>query len=714
MRICILILVCFVCSFAFAKAPLRKVANADLNIIRQNIYNELLATVPANEASTWKLDDLKKWISTQQDDGSWADVDYIETKRTLWGPAIQIQRTRFIYIATKTPGHPLYQSEEAIAAANLALKFFSSKKWYHVNWWHREIGLPRNIYTLLIVANDQIPKEYYDVLMDYAYQGHLTDHPSQWPATGQNNIWFSETTVALAVLFERPEWVSLAIASVEKEFTTGNKAGIQADQSFYQHGQVFHNGGYGMDFSNDVANFFKRINGSSFAFSPGAYGLLSQFILDGQMWLIHNKVMDYSSKARHYPRPNGGSSDYLLPSCKIFADMPGPRQQEFKDCTKKLTEKNFTRTGNKMFFRGDFMTHHRPEYNISVKMHSVRVYNNDTSPLGEGLKSHHLSDGVTYVYRTGEEYVDIFPIWDFKLVPGTTEEYVFPYPKVPKDDYYPSFGETRFVGGVSDGMFGAAVMDYSRENLQAKKSWFFSNSGMLSIGAGINCHSCQDVRTNIVQEWSQSPITYGAIDSFKEETLESGKKKITAPSWFIANGVGYVVDQGKDISLNNSNQSGTWRSIDASRSTVLSTGKVTNVWLSHGKKPAGDSYVYHTYPETKSLVELMKKRENVKILSNTISTQAVFFQEEQMVQVIFHKAGTLQFDNKESSLTVNAAVALMLQKLPNGKFKVTAADPAQNLSSVQITFNWKSKGESKVTLTFPKGQFYGDSVSKEL
>ncbi len=692
----------------------RSVSNADLKIIKENIYNEILKSVPIEAQSKWLVPEINGWLKNQNSDGSFKDLNYTVTDKTLWGPASHIQRIRQIFLATKFASHPRYKSKVAISAANKGLNFFSSRKWHHKNWWHREIGLPRNIYTLLILAGDQIAKDNYDVLMDYAYQGHLTDHPSGWPATGQNNVWFSETTVALGVLFERHEWVNLAIRSVEKEFSINQKAGIQSDQTFYQHGQVFHNGGYGLDFSKDLANFFSRINGTSYSFSDKSYDILSNFILDGQLWLIHKTVMDYSSKARHYPREGGGRSEYLLPSCVILSKVAGDRQDEFKECAKKLSSKNYTRHGNKMFYRGDFMTHHRSDYNISVKMHSTRTLNNDTSPLGEGLKSHHLSDGVTYIYRTGNEYWDIFPIWDFKMVPGTTEQYVFPYPKVPNDDYWPSPGNTAFVGGVSDGEFGAAVMDFKRDRLQAKKSWFFSDESMVAFGAELNCPNCRDVRTSLNQELSKTPIVYGSVDSLKEHVLENGIESFPTRSWAIANGTGYAIHSGGTLKLSNQKQTGTWRSIDANKSSNEVHGKVTSLWLSHEKNPRSKTYAYSVYPNTKYRNDLADKIKNTEALSNTGQIQAVFFKKEKMAQAIFYSPGELKFNNNKSSISTTQPVALMVRELPSGKLKITVSDPSQKLQSLSVGIRWDNSMKRNVSFVFPKRPHLGRSVSKEI
>ena len=69
------------------------------------------------------------------------------------------------------------------------------------------------------------------------------------------------------------------------------------------------------------------------------------------------------------------------------------------------------------------MTHSRPGYFMSTRMYSTRNYNTDGYINGEGKRSHHIADGCTFIFRDGEEYFNIFGVWDWYRIPGTTVEY---------------------------------------------------------------------------------------------------------------------------------------------------------------------------------------------------------------------------------------------------------------------------------------------------
>ena len=47
-------------------------------------------------------------------------------------------------------------------------------------------------------------------------------------------------------------------------------------------------------------------------------------------------------------------------------------------------------------------------------MFSNRIFNTDMPYNYEGMKNHHIADGATFIFRTGGEYRNIFPVWDWR------------------------------------------------------------------------------------------------------------------------------------------------------------------------------------------------------------------------------------------------------------------------------------------------------------
>ncbi len=683
----------------------------DLDIIRDHFKSEIFESIPLEGRATWALKDINEFQAYQSPDGSYSDLNYLDSSALNWGPVITLGRALSMIMATQVPGHVLFHHQKTEDAALNAIRFVARSNFWHYNWWMMEIGVPLTTYKILLLIEPKLDALSRDYLMDATYKGHITEHPSQWSVAGQNLVWYAEITIALGVLYKRPDWVNTAVAALSNQILMGHNQGIQADYTFFQHGQLFYSGSYGLAFSNDTSRMFRLISGTKLSFSDENYQTLSHYILDGQLWLIHGATIDVSSMGRTYARINDAKSDRLLPACHLMAKVVGTRQKEFVECERRLTEGTENgRDGNQHFWKSDFMAHNRPGYGISVRMDSTRTMNADASPMGEGLKSEHLADGLTYIYRTGKEYFNIYPLWDFKRLPGTTTEYQAVYPSVPNSDYFPKNGETEFVGGVSDGNTGAAAMDFRKGRLSAKKSWFFFEKGMVALGAAIHCEGCLPVNTTLNQEWAQTPIQY----SFKNQSnrvasLSEGKASANNLAWALANGTGYLFLDHNNVTLQTTEQVGSWKSLAVQLSADPVKGKVTSLWIDHCSNPLHDSYAYAVLPNI-SEKDLQKDalQPPFSILANTEEIQAVEFNKEKSIQVIFYKAGTLTFNEGKSWIKVDAPLALQF-RFSIEKNSLSVSAPNQKVSTAKISWHIEHYGAGSKTILFPKSQYAGQS-----
>ena len=110
-----------------------------------------------------------------------------------------------------------------------------------------------------------------------------------------------------------------------------------------------------------------------------------------------------------------------------------------------------------------------------------------------------MGDGALYTYCRGDEYLNIFPFWDWRKIPGITA-YESEAP-VPAFFNYGAHvrNKTAFVGGVTDGETGMTAMVLDRDGLQAHKSWIFTRDYVLCLGAGIRSDSILAVTTSVDQ-----------------------------------------------------------------------------------------------------------------------------------------------------------------------------------------------------------------------
>jgi len=712
-------------SVAFYSPVNASVTDPALALIRNHFLADIRSTGLPTAAPSWTLSEVEQWMNLEKADGSFSDIDYVTHDQPSWGHLDMISRVFIFALATETPGNPYYKNKKVLDHAKLAIHYWASHTWPpHKNWWHNEIGFPLRSYKVLLLIGDQLTPFDRAQLLKATEKGHILNHPSQFPADGQNLLWFGQITIALGVLENDPSLVALSVNEISKSLELGNPIGIQEDLSFFQHDQVFYNGGYGLQYSVDEALLFRLVGGTPYAFNEAHYNAFSQYILDGQLWLIHKRTFEYSALGRYYARSGAGESEQLTPACEVMALVPGPHQSEFRECAKNLSLSLFPgKIGNRLFWKSDFMTDNHSDYSISVKMRSNRVMNSDTSPLGEGLKSENLSDGVTYFYRTGLEYRDIFPVLDFLRLPGTTEEHLDAYPKVPGNNFHNTYGPTSFVGGVSDGTTGFSVMEYVREDLSANKTWFFHSGGMVALGGYIECDTCvKPVLTSINQEWSNSPVLYGSPNSKSEppiSRLDTGAATLDGPlagtHWFLANDVGYVSLGNHKLVVQNQDQEGSWNELAESLPTTPVHGKVFSLWIDHGTHPTSSDYAYAVYPGVK-LDELIHLAENpdFQILENDYYRQGVYFPMEGLIQGAFYWAGSLTWDEGNSWLNVSAMqIAAQIRKIGNDYF-LSISSPNQTTKEVTVSWNWTGKTQGQKTILFPEGEKAGTTVTVKI
>ena len=131
------------------------------------------------------------------------------------------------------------------------------------------------------------------------------------------------------------------------------------------------------------------------------------------------------------------------------------------------------------------MSHNRDGYHVGIKLSSDRTKNGEVVN-NENLLGYYLSDGVTTLMQDGDEYYNIMPLIDWNKLPGTTTpqgalKNLNDWAEWNGEHLWNWKGNRSFVGGVSDGMYGAAVMDYSLDGLDAHKSWFMFDDEMICL-----------------------------------------------------------------------------------------------------------------------------------------------------------------------------------------------------------------------------------------
>src|SRR5690606_5820040 len=278
---------------------------------------------------------------------------------------------------------------------------------------------------------------------------------------------------------------------------------------------------------------------------------------------------------------------------------------------------------NRFFWHSEYFTHQRPTYFTSVRMHSSRNRTMEEPHNEEGLKMHHFGDGSNLLSQTGKEFVDIYPVWDWQKIPGTT---TVQKPQLPHWKEIAKKGLTDFVGGISDGTYGAAAFDFQspHDPLEARKSWFFFDDEYVCLGTAIHRSEEHPVYTTLNQTSLRSQVMVKQGTSIKG--LARGTHHLSDVSWVWHDQVAYFFLQPTIVNIENKTATGSWRQIShqAGATDQEVEKDLFTLWLDHGTRPQHANYTYMVIPNADvHTLNRYEKQSPVEILANTPQLQAV-------------------------------------------------------------------------------------------
>ena len=663
-----------VCTIAYAD---------DMSTLRQRLTQSIL---PRDAAAQEQIvAEASRAAEKLNANSTWDDIDFSDKKRTYWSAEQHMDRVLLMARA-----YAINRDEKLLANANRALDYWLEHDYQNPNWWHNQIGIPQLVgQTFLLLQPQVTPKQTKKVI-------EILKRATWEKWTGQNLIWGVTIQICRGLIEDDTAAITQAFARMYDEVRITQSEGIQPDFSFHQHGDQLYSGGYGMGFANDVSRYIAFSWGTRWQIPDAKLAIFESYLLDGEQWMMHGSRFDYSAIGREITRkgktaiPHSWTSGPISPvgaaygmfnSMALLADEPVLRHDELERFVAHMRgETTAPLVGNRHFWNSDYMAHHAPGWFASVRMFSTRMQNTEVVN-DEGKKSQHMADGCNLLYLAGDEYYDIFPVWDWLKIPGTTAEQTLDVEKGAHGGIG-VHGKTSFVGGVSDGSFGLATMQLARGKLAARKAWFFFDTGYLCLGSGITDTRDIDVVTTI----NQSHLS-GEVEK--------------SDGWFRHANVGYLTGDAK-VTLATNAQEGSWFDIGMGSDKKLSQN-IFKLWIDHGQKPANATYAYVVLPgasldETRSAAAKWP----VRVIINTPALQVVTEETTKAVACAFAEKGTVDADGQ--TISVDQPCLLLIH---NGK--LTVSNPENKPLTVNVRINDKT-----FRVDLPDGPAAGSSISVPL
>jgi chondroitin AC lyase len=689
--------------------------NTDIELINQRWRADLIKTNLTDSGITTQLNNLGT-------DGSWSDIDYADVARSNWKPIAHVDRLRSICMAYNKTTSIHYHSVAVKNKIKLAIDFWIQRKPTSVNWYSNQIAVPIRYADILLLMktgdtfglSQNELETYANTLLTYYNQ--ITD---PLLLTGQNQIWFLKISIAKACIFNNHgELVfDFNLAYSELRIHNGTEEGIKSDYSFHQHGSQLYQFGYGKSYIVDVSYFAKLSNQTVYDLSVDKMKILVDLILEGHQWFTHKDVCDFNTIGRTISYVNAVTISSIKTTITDLTLLTNYRKTELTNYIALLNKGSFQSPGNKYFHKSDIMVQHGANHYLSAKVPSLRTVGSEVVN-SENIKLRYFPWGVTNIMVSGQEYIDVFPVWDWTRIPGCTIELGASTALQPGNK---KISTVNFGGGVSDGTHGLVAYNYSDPTYSGvtfKKSYFFTPKALYCMGIDINASKTNPIITSVNQCNSNGEVIINSNNT--QSTLSVNEKNYSNLKWVYHDKVGYIFPENSTITVANKDQSGAWYDINLSASKDIITKKVFSTWFSHGTTPNNAGYEYIVVPNQATVSDFKNWNNSNQLtkISNTNKIQAFYDANASLYGITFYETGTLQLETN-LSVSVNQACTLLIKKRTDG-YTVSVADPTQLLSTIQVTISKRLVGTnttinanntSTINAILPSGDEAGKTLS---
>ncbi len=689
--------------------------SSDLLTVKNRIVKDLLEP----GVKTEKINTLVKTIKS---DGSWPGINYVDTSRTGFQHSLHLENMLDLAIAFRKPGSPFYRNAEVKKVLSAALDYWIENDFISENWWWNEMGTPNWMINTLLVFDEDLTEKQRSEGLRIAGRANLEG----FGARPGGDLIPIAGMLGKQGLFKGDEAIIQRVSKVmagEVIITTGR--GLQPDQSFHHRtDNVISIHTYGTGYASSFSYWAAKLAGTSFMLPADKIRIVIDYYIDGI-----SRAMSYST----YPDPGAKNRDItrkgtLDPAgTDIIENLLKASDYRKKELQQLINIRQGKQppslTWNRFFWNSAYFAHQRKNYFTSIRMHSSRQNNMESPYNEEGLKNHHYADGSNFILRTAKEYVDIFPVWDWQKIPGTT---------VVQKAVHPHWNEIAkkglrdFSGGVSDGEFGAAAFDFSspHDPLQAKKAWFLFDREYVCLGTGIQSTAEFPVATTLNQCLLKSDVVVKSNGS--KTVLKKGERKLNNVSWLVHDSIAYVFPAAGEVNIRNDVSKGNWRQINHhpwSTTDEIQTDVFT-LWLDHGQKPTAANYAYIVVPGlAAATVDQYSKRADAIILSNTSELQAVHHKGLKLTAMVFYKPGAIRMPGRQA-LEVDQPCLVMVKSAGNRFQSIAVSDPTHKLTKLTLRLtgklygsgeSWSSKwdaqnNETVLTVKLPREGYAGQSV----
>ena len=697
--------------------------NDDFEVIRNRVVDELLKL----DIASGELDEI---LGLMQTDGSFIDINYDDLSRTAGFPHRRHTR-RLVDLArayAKTD-HAFHGRSEVLDKIILSLEYWAQHDFFGDNWHNNQITTPTNLVNVMLLVGDQLPMGLVDRLQPMIGRAHMNASGAR--PSGDRIVIAGILAKNLLFIGDRQKFDEIIrIIEGEIKFSTG-KRGMQHDYSFHHRIDRVNNTvsyGYGK-YANAFGEWSFYVSKTRYAFSLEKINHLVDYYLDGiYKQLVYGIYPDISVKNRSISHRQTFEPKGTLEIERLLHSTNHRRAELEEVMQLRQGDRKPSKSFCKFFWQTEHFVFQRPNYYTTVRMFSTRNQNMEVPYNGPGKTTHHRADGTNYIVRRGDEYLNIWPVYDWQKISGAT---IMQKSHLPSPDQIRKEGLTGFVGAVEDGMFGAVAFDFRspHDGLTARKAWFFFDNEYLCLGSDIYSRPNLPVITTINQTLLEGSVMVSTLGETK--TLNPGFYALENVDWLHHDGIGYVPIQPPLVHMSNQTEKGSWSAITDQKNipTTVIEKDVFSLWIDHGPSPDSARYAYLIVPDIShsEMNRSMLQNRKINILANSRYVQAAANINLDIYQMTFYRAGSLDL-TPTLKITLASQGMVMLRNIGKENIQLTASDPSRTLDKLLILLSGKytsadpdchfmysePSNHTSLILDLPTGVYRGKSMTINL
>jgi chondroitin AC lyase len=695
----------------------------DFGLIKSRVVAEVMKT---------GIDDsgVEAILGRMNKDGSYPDINYDDLSRTAGFPHRRhTQDLLNLAKAYKSRKSKYFKSRNLKDRITASLQFWVDHDFFGDNWHDNQITTPTNLVHLMLVIGNELPAGLVEKAQPIIGRAHMNASGAR--PSGDRIVIAGILAKNFLFTGNRAEFEEIIkLIEGEIKFNTGER-GMQHDFSFHHREDRVNNTtsyGYGK-YANAFGEWSYYVANTRHAFSVEKINHLVDYYLDGvYKQLVYGIYEDISVKNRSISQKATFKPQEVTEIERLLVSTDY-RKNELEEIIRlRKGEKQPSQSFATFFWQTEHFVFQRPDFYTTVRMFSTRNRNMEEPYNGPGKTTHHRADGTNYLMLKGDEYHNIWPVYDWQKISGTT---ILQKPALPGPDQIQMDGLTDFVGAVTDGLYGAVAFDFRspHDMTKAKKSWFFFDEEYVCLGTGIKADTRLPVATTVNQALMRSEVS--VVQNGTARKLPPGQHELKEITGVYHDKIGYILPVPATVQVSNQVEKGRWSDITDQKNipTEEVRMEVFKLWFDHGVRPVNASYQYIVVPNVseQELVSSSRNNRHIEILANTSDVQAVRHAKLDISQIAFYRAGDVKLANG-LNVSMGSQGMAMLKMRGDQVQELTVSDPSRKLNKVLVTLSgtYNAKGEYFTTLPsadkastailvdLPKGVYAGKSVTVNL